>query len=192
VEARDEVVWTRRLPRRAILRIWWLVLAGAAVLAVADLLFGPEPARLPGTGQVNPLSLVVPSLAGAFGVVIGANLVAAVRRPYVAADREALRLRPGAGRTLVLPWANVREIATVPVRGRAVLLVRCTDGDDGPRPRWWDQGALRDARQLRSMEPLTDYDIAVNLSDFVGAPYDLLSTLEEYAPEDVLLVDKLD
>ncbi|MFC7482146.1 hypothetical protein ACFQX7_21910 [Luedemannella flava] len=137
----------------------------------------------------------MPSLAAAFGVVIGATVVAAVRRPYVAADPTALRLRPGLGRILVLPWDQVSELTVVPVRRRAVLLVRCAEGaspDAAVRPRWWDQGVLRDARQLRSMESLTDYDVAVNLDDFVGAPYDLLESLEPYAPEHVLLIDKLD
>lgn len=184
-----EVVWVPRPPIRTLLRIWWLLLCGAFVVAAADLLFGGEPARLM-NGQLNPLSLAVPSLAGAFGVVIGASVVAAVRRPRVSADRDALRVRPGAGRTVVLPWDQIAEIAVVPVRRRAVMLVRCLD--DGPRPRWWDQAVLRDARQLRSMEPLDDYDVAVNLNDFVGDPYALLESLETYAPDHVLLIDKLD
>ncbi|GAA1822350.1 hypothetical protein GCM10009682_48340 [Luedemannella flava] len=188
-------MWVRRFPRRALVRIWWLMLSGSFVVAVADLLFGAEPTRLPGSGRLNPLALAVPSLAAAFGVVIGATVVAAVRRPYVAADPTALRLRPGLGRILVLPWDQVSELTVVPVRRRAVLLVRCAEGaspDAAVRPRWWDQGVLRDARQLRSMESLTDYDVAVNLDDFVGAPYDLLESLEPYAPEHVLLIDKLD
>ncbi|GAA1754293.1 hypothetical protein GCM10009681_26830 [Luedemannella helvata] len=190
-------MWVRAFPRRALVRIWWLLLSGSFVVGTADLLFGGEPTRLPDTGRMNPLAIVVPSLAGAFGVVLAGTVLAAVRRPYVAADAEALRLRPGIGRTLVLPWQRVAELTLVPIRRRALLLVRCAEaGPDtapgGARPHWWDQGVLRDARQLRSVEPLNDYDVAIYLDDFVGVPYDLLESLEPYAPDHVLLIDKLD
>jgi hypothetical protein len=155
----------------------------------AWLLFGAEP-RLTKDGAVNPFSLVVPLLAGLFGLLIVVQLVAIGRRPGVAADHYALFVRPGAVRTLVLPWAQIAELASIEVDDEPLLLVRCQPqlNRSADWPRWLDQAQLRSARRLAAV--VSAYDLAVPMADFVGTAGNLLSTLAMWAPDHVTIADR--
>ena len=90
----------------------------------AWLLFGGEP-RQADDGALNPLVLVAPAVLLVFGVALVPQVIALVRRPIVAADHHAITVRPGVGRTLMLPWVQVAELAAVDLDEEEVLLVRC-------------------------------------------------------------------
>jgi hypothetical protein len=190
VASRDRVVWRRRPPQRAAARLGWTSVGAVLVLAPAWLLFGGEPARLE-NGALNPLALVLPGLSIAFVILVGLPLVALIRRPIVTADHYALTVRPGVVRTLVLPWAQLVELAAVEVDEEPVLLVRCgprTGSRSADWPRWWDRAELRAARRASRREPIAAYDLAVPMSDFVGRPAALLEALSLYAPAHVTVV----
>jgi hypothetical protein len=150
----------------------------------AWLLFAGEPGAA-ADGAVNPLTLVVPVLAALFGVAIVPQVVALVRRPVVAADHYAMTVRPGVARTLVLPWAQVAEVASMEIDEEEFLLIRCLPAlrRSGDRPRWWDQAHLRSAK--RGAAAASAYDLAVPLDDFLGRPDHLLDGLALYAPRHV-------
>jgi hypothetical protein len=186
------MVWTRRPPRRAAGRLLWTALAAIFVCGPAWLLFAGEP-RQADDGAINPLALIVPTLAALFAAVLVPQLLALVRRPIVSANYYALTVRPGVVRTLVLPWAHVVELCAVRVDDEPVLLIRC-----GPRrraadwPHWWDQAYLRSVRRGSAGEPVAAYDLAVPMSDFAGAPDILLTTLARWAPAHVAVLNKTD
>ena len=192
--AADRVVWRRQPPRRAAGRLGCLGLVATVVLATAWLLFGHEPGRIE-SGSVNPLSRVVPVLVGCFALLVAVRLVTVLRLPYVAADSFALTVRPGAGRTLVLPWATITELATVNLGPRSLMLVRCGHiMRAGDRPSWSDRSVLRAATRIsptrqRPGRRLTSYDLAVFLDDFTGTPGALLASLTPFVPPHVALVD---
>jgi hypothetical protein len=158
-------------------------------LAPAWLLFGSEP-QVTKQGAVNPFSLVVPLLAALFAVLITVQVVAIGRRPVVAVDHYALFARPGVGRTLVLPWAQIAELATIEVDDEPLLLVRCLPqrNRSADWPRWSDQARLRSARRTASV--VSAYDLAVPMGDFVGTPGNLLGTLAMWAPDHVAIADR--
>ena len=193
MQPRDRVSWRRRPPKRAAGRLGWTALAAGFVCGPGWLLFGGEPVRASG-GALNPLALITPALAVLFAALLVPQLLGLVRRPIVAADHYALTVRPGVGRTLVLPWAQLAELCTIAVDEEPVLLIRC-----GPRrgatadwPRWWDQGRLRSARRERLDEPIAAYDLAVPMGDFAGAPDALLNALAAWAPSHVVVLSKVD
>jgi hypothetical protein len=198
VVLRDQVVWLPRPPRRAAVRLGLLTLAAVPTLAAAHLIVGDEPTRLE-SGRLNPLFLSFPALIAAFVIAAVPSVLALIRRPHVAADHFALRLRPGCLRTLVVPWAQVAELAAVPVRTtprrwESLMLVRFAwrRGGDGDRPQFWDTRLLRDARRAGGRDQVDGYHLAVRLGDFAGTPYNLLSALAVFAPGHVLLVSKLE
>jgi hypothetical protein len=192
--ATEQLRWRRAFPARAARRLVWFALGGGALAAAMWGLFGTEPQRLP-SGESNPLAAlptVTLVLVGALAVPFA---LAVARRPVVAADHYALEVRPGAVRTLVLPWAQVVEIAGVPVGGEPLLLVRCTDRQRqlGDRPRWCDQGTLRASRRAagahrRAIEP---YDLAVRIDEFAGDPAERLAALTALAPHHVVVTRSL-
>ncbi len=161
----------------------------ALVCGPAWLVFVDEP-RQADDGAVNPLALIVPSLGVLFGLLWVPHLLALVRRPQVAADHYALTARPGVVRTLVLPWAELAELAVMEVDEEPFLLIRCVPQlhRSGDWPRWWDQAHLRSAR--RSVAAVSAYDLAVPLDDFLGTPESLLTGLARYAPSHVTIVSR--
>jgi hypothetical protein len=186
----ERVEWQRRPPRRAAGRLGWTAFLGVFVCGPAWLIFSGEPGHTD-DGAVNPLALVAPSLVLLFVLLLVPQVLALVRRPRVLADHYALEVRPGVGRTLVLPWAQLTELALVRIDEEPFLLVRC-----GPRsgraadwPRFWDQGHLRSARRGNAVA--TGYDLAVPLDDFLGAPVDLLANLSRRVPRHVTIVNSL-
>src|SRR5262245_5410370 len=140
----ERIEWRRSRPSRSLGALGWYVVVAATVVGLAFLLFGTEPAQL-GSGVSNPVAhvpmwTVVLAVLGAVPFVL-----AALRRPVVAANHYALTVRPGWVRTLVLPWARVAEVTVADVQGEGHLLVRCRDGLDqlGNRPQWIDRAVLR-------------------------------------------------
>ncbi|MGE5829151.1 MAG: hypothetical protein ACM30G_12445 [Micromonosporaceae bacterium] len=188
----DQVVWRHRPPRRAAVRLGWNAAGATLILAPAWLLFGDEPWTVE-SGAVNPLALLIPGLGVIFGCLLAVPALGLVRRPIVSADHYALTVRPGIVRTLVLPWAQLVELAAVPVDDEPMLLVRCgpRQRHSGDWPRWWDRAELRAARRARRSEAISSYHLAVPMNDFAGRPSTLLTTLTSLAPGHVTLVDRL-
>jgi hypothetical protein len=178
--------WRRRFPARALRRIGWYAASGSITVAVTWLLFGAEPDRLD-SGEANPLAAVPPVSAVLVGLAALPLLLALIRRPLVAADHYALTIRPGSLRTLLLPWAEVAELAAMTVGGELLLLVRShpSAGRLGDRPTWWDRGALRAARRFGR------YHLGVRLADFIGDPEGLLAGLAALAPYPVRITAQL-
>lgn len=187
--AGEKVVWSRRRPRRAAGRLGWTAFLAVLICGPAWLLFADEPGAA-ADGAVNPLSLVVPSLGVLFAIALIPQLLALIRRPIFAADHYALTVRPGAARTLVLPWAQVAEVATMEIDEEDFLLIRCSPvaRPSGDLPRWWDQAHLRTAK--RGAPAASAYDLALPLDDFDGRPNQLLDELSQYAPDHVTLATR--
>src|SRR5262245_18835967 len=125
----ERIEWRRSPPSRSLGALGWYAAGAVTVVALAFLLFGTEPAQL-GSGVSNPVVhvpmwTVTLAVLGTFPFVL-----AALRRPVVAANHYALTVRPGWVRTLVLPWARVAEVTVADVHGERYLLVRCRDGLD--------------------------------------------------------------
>lgn len=186
--AAQPLVWRHRFPARALRRLGWFLLGSGSVAAVAWVLFGAEPNRLP-SGEPNPLALVPLATTLLLAAAAVPLLLRVFRRPRVGADHYALTVRPGLLRTLLLPWASVAEVTAVSVRGEPLLLVRCRHGRGrtGDRPRWYDRGVLRAAGGAGA-----GYDVAVRLDEFAGAPGDRLASLAAWAPGQVEITDGLD
>jgi hypothetical protein len=164
------------------------VFVTVVVCSPAWLIFSDEP-READNGAVNPLSLVIPVLGLIFALLLVPQVLALVRRPIVAADHYALTVRPGVARTLVLPWAQIAEIAAMDVDEEPMLLVRCASQSyrSGDWPRWWDKAHLRSAK--RAAAAVAAYDLAVPMDDFYGAPQSLLADLARWAPAHVAVVN---
>jgi hypothetical protein len=187
----DRFVWRRRPPRRAAARLAWSLVLAAGVLGPLWLVFGNEP-RTTADGAVNPFALVPWLGAGLFAVVLAPQVLALVRRPYVAGDHYALTVRPGVGRTLVLPWVELEEVCVTEVDEERVLLVRLRplSRHSGDQPGWWDQGHLR--ATVREASWVRAYHLAVPLSDFADGSDDLLVEAAGWAPGHVTLVNRTD
>jgi hypothetical protein len=194
----DRIEWRRGFPSRAFGLLGWYVGLGVIVIVIAYVLFGAEPKTLE-SGRVNPLAAVPSVMISTFGVLAVPLLLALVRRPAVAADHYGLTLRPGILRTLLLPWANVVEVAAYGVRDDPYLLVRFDGRSDdrlGDRPRWWDRSVLRAAvrasRTYRGTGPaVAAYDVAVRMGEFLGAPEMQLASLTAMVPDHVLVTNEL-
>jgi hypothetical protein len=187
--ARKRIEWRRRSARRAIGRVAWTVVAAALAGGPAWLLFGAEPWVID-DGAVNPFALVVPLLGALFGLLILVQILAIVRRPAVSADHYAVSVRPGVVRSLVLPWAQIAELAAMEVDDEPLLLIRCRPqrSRSADWPRWWDKAHLRKARRVATV--VTAYDLAVPMSDFAGTPRNLLAQLAWWAPAHVTVADR--
>jgi hypothetical protein len=188
---RERVAWERLPPKHAASRLGWTLFVTVLVCGPAYVIFADEP-RSAADGAVNPLALVVPALAVLFAVLLTPQLLALARRPIVQADHYALTVRPGVGRTLVLPWAQVAELTVVQVDEEPFLLVRCGAArhSSADVPRWWDQGHLRSAS--RGAPAAAAYDLAVPISDFLGRPGTLLADLARATPDHVTFVNEID
>jgi hypothetical protein len=180
----DRIEWRRGFPGRALRLLAWAVLGAASSTAAAWILFGTEPDRL-ADGSANPLARLPVWTAAVMVVVLVLACVPLVRRPLVAASHYALSVRPGAFRTLLVPWAGVAEVVVVAAAGEDYLLVRLRRGFEagGDRPTRWEQVALREAARRRPDS--AGYDLAVRLREFAGPPAGNLASLAAYAPEAV-------
>ena len=182
----ESLEWRRRFPARALRRLGYLATGGGAVAAGAWLLFGAEPSRL-ASGERNPLALIPVTVVILIVIAALPLLVAVVRRPLIVADHYALMVRPGIGRTLLLPWAGIAELAAVTARDEPLLLVRFTAGGRlVDRPNWLDQLVLRGGGEVT-----TGYHLAVRMDEFVGDPVELLAALAAWVPEQVLVTNRL-
>lgn len=192
------IEWRRRPPFRDLGNFGWYGVIAVLAVACVWLLFGDEPAVLDG-GGTNPLvelPQVVTVLAAAGAVPM---MMPVLRRPVVAANDQALVVRPGALRTLDLPWAAVAEVSVRTVGHERFLLIRLRTGAGvpGPRPSWIDQGALRRLRRT-DVQPATrhnrvgrydrwaTFDLAVPMVDFVGGAQAGLVALAAFAPDTVV------
>jgi hypothetical protein len=186
----DRIEWRGGVPTHALRLVGSCLSFGALAVGAAWLLFGDEPETLT-DGEVNPLAAVPQWTLATVAAIVGVALVGVLRRPAVGATHYALRVRPGALRTLLLPWTGVAEVVTVPVGGEEYLLIRLREGAGtvGDRPGWSDQGVLRTAR--RHYRRASDYQLAVRLRDFAGPPQGKLRALAAYAPESVYIADRL-
>jgi hypothetical protein len=187
--ARKRIEWRRRSPTRAVSRVGWTVVAAVLAVGPAWLLFGTEP-QVTDDGAVNPFALVVPLLMTLFGLLIVVQVLAIVRRPVVSADHYALSVRPGVVRTLVLPWAQIAELATMEVDDEPLLLIQCVPqvSRSADWPRWLDQAHLRSAKRVAAV--VSAYDLAVPMADFLGSPRNLLGELGWWAPDHVTVTDR--
>jgi hypothetical protein len=186
----DRIEWRRAFPSRAVTGLVWYAILAGLVVGLTLLLFGDEPARLD-DGSPNPLAAVFPVVLAL--AVLGCLPIVLViaRRPLVAANHYALTVRPGAARTLVLPWAHISVVAVRRVGRETYLLVSCRQSLDalGDHPTWIDQGVLRAVlRTPRGGQALAgEFDLAVRLRDFVGEPNYQLATLAAFAPDHVFI-----
>ncbi len=190
----DRIEWHRRFPYRALGRLGWYIGLAGFVVAATYVLFGGEPERLE-SGQPNPLAVVPVGVAVLGGLGAIPFLLALVRRPVLAADHYALRVRPGILRTLLLPWAHLVRVAACGDRADPVLMIRCAQRPDrqGDTPQWWDRWVLRTATRTgrRRGGTAAAYDIAVRMTEFTGEPAGQLDTLAAFAPEHVAVADEL-
>ncbi|GEM_PF-1218136 len=194
----EGIEWRPSALSEAFARLGWYVATAVLFVGAAWGLFRDEPTRL-NSGQVN-LLVFVPLLVGVLGTLSTVPVVMAlVRRPAVAANYYGLTVRPGAGRLLVLPWAQLRAVAAYRVGDEAYLFLGRTQVPlpSGDRPGWADQKVMREARRGARHEggvdlaTLADFELAVRMSDFVGEPYALLATLVAFAPDHVLVASDL-
>ena len=177
--------WRRTFPRRPLRRLGWLIAGGGGLVAVSWLLFGAEPDRL-ASGETNLLSLVPLAVTLLALLACIPLLVSLFRRPLLVADHYAVTVRPGACHTLLVPWAQVTEVAAVTVRRDPLLLFRTRD-QLGDHPRWCCRRVARSAGRA-----FAAYQLAVRMDEFAGEPEELLAALAAWSPGHVRFVDGLD
>lgn len=190
VARRKRVTWASRRSRRnlgRLLRTWSLAIVATGA---AWLFFGDEPLRS-ANGTINPLAFVLPLAVLLFLLVSAVPVLVMVRRPVLTADNYALTVRPGSLRTLVLPWAQIAELALVMVDEDPYLFIRCAarSRTSGDWPRWWDQGRLRAVRKMEGAAHA--YDLALYMHDFAGPPPRLFAALARWAPAHVTLATRV-
>lgn len=185
----DRIEWRRSFPSRALRLVVWSAVAGVLIVTACWILFGDEPDTLH-DGTKNPLADTPRWTLAAVILMLLLVAVPLVRRPVVAVSHRALSIRPGAFRTLVLPWDRVAEAVAVPVSGEEYLLVRLVPDAGGcvHRPRHLDTSVLRSVR--RRSPYLWRYHLAVRLGEFTGTPAGNLAILAAYAPEEVYIADR--
>ncbi|GAA4912950.1 hypothetical protein LX16_2310 [Stackebrandtia albiflava] len=196
-QAAEWVVVRRRAPRRAIVRLVTYLLTGVGITAVGWVLFVTEPQRL-ASGDPNPAARAPLFVAICVVFAVAAATVPVWRPPRLAVNHYGLAVRPGAFRTVLLPWVHVEEVAALTVpgrrRGEAYLLFAC-DGHlgrhSGDRPRFVDRAVLREADRATEGRA-TGFDLAVRLTDFRQSPEGLLRDLAGFAPPHVLVADRVE
>jgi hypothetical protein len=191
----ERIEWRRAFPTHAVIVVVWYWVIAGALLGLTWLLFGEEPARLD-DGSPNPLVYVLPVAVAIALVGCVPPLVLLFRRPVVTANHYALSVRPGAVRTLVLPWAHIAAVSVRRVGREPYLLIRSRRSlaAHGDRPAWVDQGVLRAVlRTPRAGQALAgEYDLAVRMRDFVGEPNAQLATLAAFAPDHVFIASDVE
>ncbi|MEU6858285.1 hypothetical protein AB0B28_05340 [Glycomyces sp. NPDC046736] len=190
------VVVERSSPTRRISALVLYALACAVVIGTLAALVRTEPSTLD-SGEPNPVA-ALPGFFTAIGA-LGAVcfLVPLVRPPKLSVNHFGLRVRPGFGKNLLIPWSNVEELAAIHVgsrrRGTSYLLFAADvylgrGGSD--RPGFIGRSVLREAN--RATEGLVaGFDLAVRCKDFEPEAQQLLARLASYAPGHVQVVDRL-
>jgi hypothetical protein len=190
------VVVERSSPTRRISALVLYALGCAALVGALAALVRTEPSTLD-SGEPNPVA----ALPGFFTLMaaIGAVcfLVPLVRPPRLMVNHFGLRVRPGFGKSLLIPWSNVEELAAIHVgsrrRGSSYLLFAADvylgrGGSD--RPGFIGRSVLREAN--RATEGLVaGFDLALRCKDFQPEAQQLLAALASYAPGHVQVVDRL-
>ncbi|MBO3734205.1 hypothetical protein [Glycomyces niveus] len=186
----------RSSPTRRISSLVLYSVACTALIVGLFLLVRTEPETLD-SGEPNPVA----ALPGFFTVMalLGAAsfLVPLVRPPKLMVNHFGLRVRAGFGKSLLIPWSNVEELAAIHVgskrRGASYLLFAADSylgrgGSD--RPGFLGRSVLREAN--RATEGLVaGFDLAVRCKDFALEPQQLLARLASFAPGHVQVVDRL-
>lgn len=190
------LVVERSSPTRRISSLALYALVCAGLVGALMALVHTEPSVLD-SGEPNPVA----ELPEFFTVIalIGAVcfLVPLLRPPKLMVNHFGLRVRPGFGKALLIPWSNVEELAAIHVgsrrRGASYLLFAADvylgrGGSD--RPGFLGRSVLREAN--RATEGLVaGFDLAVRCKDFALEPQQLLARLASYAPGHVQVVDRL-
>lgn len=171
-------------------------LLATAVTVITWALFVTEPATL-SNGQANPAAATPLFVGMLAGVAVAVAALPVIRPPQLAVNHFGLAVRPGAFRTVLLPWVHVEEVAAMAVPGRrssdAYLFIACDDHvgrHSGDRPRFLDRAVLREANQATEGRAV-NFDIALRLADFRRPPADLLRHVAEFAPPHVTIADQL-
>ena len=192
--------WTftrQRVTRRAWTRLIGYLVVGGVVTVVTRIMFATEPATLM-TGDANPAAKAPTFVAIVAVLGIAAAAVRTFRPPQLSVNHYGITVRPGAFRTLLLPWVHVEEITAVTVPGRkrsdAYLLFACDDHvgrHSGDRPRFLDRAALREANRA-SEGRVANYDLAIPLAGFTKEPAGLIDEVAGFAPSHVDVLNQLD
>lgn len=180
----------RRFPWRHVLRLLAYVVLAAVVLALTRFLFAMEPETLD-TGVPNPLQHGEPFVTGVLIALTAPYVYRLIRLPKLEVNHFGLIVRPGAMRTLVLPWVHIEQVAVyTAAKGRTYLLIACDghQGRLGDRPGYADRIVLREALHLTG-GMLADFDLAVRSRDFADTPSAQLAQLSAFAPAHVDVVD---
>lgn len=191
--------WTvieRSSPTRRISSLFLYAAVCAVVVGALAWLVRTEPATLD-SGEANPVNALPGFLTvmASLGAVF--FLMPLIRPPQLHVNHFGLRVRPGYGKTLLIPWSNVEELAAITVgtgkRGHSYLLLAADvylgrGGSD--RPGFTDRSVLREA--TRATEGLVaGFDLAVRCADFEPDAQRLLASLASFAPGHVQVVDRL-
>ena len=183
----------RRFPARHVSRLLSYVLVAGLVLLLVAFVFHDEKAVLD-NGAANPLAHVTWFAAGALALGLLPYVYRLVRLPRLEVNHFGLIVRPGASRTLVLPWVHIEQLAGYTVRDRrrtrTYLLIACDghQGRLGDRPGYTDRIVLREAVHMTG-GVVRGFDLAVRMRDFADAPAAQLAQLSAYAPTHVDVVD---
>ena len=169
----------------------------AVVVVVTWALFVTEPDLL-SDGSPNPAAAAPTFVALMACVGVGIAVIPVVRPPQLAVNHFGLAVRPGAFRSVLLPWVHVEEVAAMSVPGRrrsdAYLFIACDahiGRHSGDRPRFLDRAVLREANRVTEGRAV-NFDMALRLADFADPAPDLLRRVGRFAPRHVTVADELD
>lgn len=187
----------QHIPRRAWARMIGHLVLGVVATIFTALLFAVEPATL-ADGTANPAASV-PTFVGIVAAAgVAGTVLRTLRRPRLAANHYGVSVRPGAFRTLLLPWVHVEEVTVMTVPGRKedehYMLFACDDHmgrHSGDRPWFTDRAMLREANRATEGR-VGNYDLAVQLTGFDAEPGELIDLLAGFAPRHVDVLNQLD
>lgn len=198
--SQQKAEWTtvkQRLPRRALVKLVTYLIVGVAATYACRVLFSTEPEVLD-NGESNPAAQVPTFIGIAATAIVLLVAVSVFRQPRLAINHYGIAVRPGATRTVLLPWMHVEEVTviTVPVRGKgdAYLIFACDDycgRHSGDRPRFVDRAVLREANRATEGR-VSNYDLAVRLADFAETPDAIIDQVAGFAPSHVDVLNQLE
>jgi len=191
------VVIRRRAPRRAMIRLAGYLALAIVVTGVTWALFITEPARL-ANGESNPAASA-PLFTGLIaGIGVALATIPVLRPPNLAVNHYGVAVRPGAFRTVLLPWVHVEEVAALSVPGRrssdAYLLFACDDHigrHSGDRPRFLDRGVLREGNRATEGRAAS-FHMAIRLAEFQQSPAVVLREVAGFTPPHITVADQLE
>ncbi|HEY1176240.1 MAG TPA: hypothetical protein VGF17_08785 [Phytomonospora sp.] len=183
----------RRFPARHVAKLLGYLFVAGTVLVLTSLVFGEEPGVLD-NGAANPLSHLTVFMAVALSLGAVPFVYRLVRLPRLEVNHFGLIVRPGALRTMVLPWVHIEQLAGYTVQerrhARTYLLIACDghQGRLGDRPGYADRIVFREAMHVTG-GLVGDFDVAVRMRDFADTPSAQLAQLSAFAPNHVDVVD---